>query len=92
MQISGSGQRGGLGGLPTPWWCCTKGSRTVPCSRHLSGGWILTLLFEICPNCICLRLFLVPHSFFVSAAQMFVQVQAVKSPRSQPMSKGGDPR
>lgn len=44
------------------------------------GFWpFCILLFEICPNCTCLQLFLVPHSFFVSAAQeTFVQVQALQ--------------
>ena len=61
---------GGLGGLPTPLWCCVQGSRAVPCSRsrHLgSGSWVLAFLYLviICPNWACMQLVLVACSFFV---------------------------
>ena len=41
-RVGGSGRKGGLGGLPTPCWCCVQGSCAGPCFRswHLrSGTW-----------------------------------------------------
>ena len=46
----GSGWRGGLGGLPTPWWGCVQESYTAPCFCSWlirSGSWVLVFLYLV---------------------------------------------
>ena len=75
---------------------CRDHTGVVPCSEVAVGFWpFCILLFVICPNCTCPQLFLVPYSFSVSVAGGDVcpgASPAAKGPRSQPVSKGGDPR
>ena len=67
----GSGQRGGLGGLPTPLVVLCAGSCTGSCfcsdTSIVAIGFVIfcVLLFIICPNCTVVYLFLVPSNFFV---------------------------
>lgn len=67
----GSGQRGGLGGLPTPLVVPGAGvmHRSLLLLRYLtSGSWVCDLLLLVIynlPNCTGVDLFLVPSHFFV---------------------------
>ena len=52
------GWKGGLGGLPTPWWCCVWGTVPSFCSWSLrSGNWSVAFLY------------LIEHNYFGSAVK-----------------------
>ena len=59
--------------LPCPTWSHVDSSRALRCPRSptSASSWVLffwyfcILLSIICPNCICMQLFLVSYSFFV---------------------------
>lgn len=63
------GRKSGLGGLPSPWWCCVQGPWAVPAlTSSISGVAVGLWPFHCvcnCPHYTYLQLFLVLYSFFV---------------------------
>ena len=100
--VQGSGWRDGLGGLPTPRWCCVHGTCTIvsqtpvfaPSSSEVAVGfWGLFLSFgsRICPNYCMYALIFSPIQFLhiLLLMERWVRVQALqqKIPCRRPKSQ-----